>query len=559
MEGKMQVMPHNTDAEKSILGSILIDNELGREIIPEIKEDDFYLASHKEIFGKIYDLYKNGKEIDLVTLSDKLSQAEVLENVGGMEYLIELTDFLPSAANYKNHLEIVKRDSVRRNLIRQSQQIIQDAFIADDTKTLIASAEKTIFDLSISDNRAKPVPISETLSEVITVFNEYTKNDGRLRGITTGFRDLDGMLNGLNRSDLVLIAARPAAGKTSFAMNIVENAAIAGYNCAVFSLEMPKIQISQRILCSNAEVSMKRAFEGKLSKVEWEKLLKSQQKLEKTNIFVDDTASITPADMQSKARSLKAQYGLDLIMVDYIQLMNSGSRREQNRQLEIAEISRSLKLIARELNVPVVALSQLSRQVENRTPPIPQLSDLRDSGAIEQDADVIMFIHNPSAVNKGEEGGAIAGAGNGESRQIMIAKHRNGQCGIVNLGWRGEYTKFVNQQAVGSENYQPPEKIVDHEAEAERVRAYQEAERIQSERRNSQNEGASFNISDNNAEYNMPEYAIRDEQYDIAPPEEEDGGTFGGIEQVSKSTVKEMPEIQIDEEIISDIDDELDY
>ncbi|MFI3164288.1 MAG: replicative DNA helicase [Bacillota bacterium] len=548
MEDRMRVMPHNTDAEKSILGAILLDNELGKEIIPELKSEDFYLASHKEIFDKISELYHTSKEIDLVTLSDKLASGGVLENVGGMEYLIELSDFLPSAANFKFYLEIVKRDSVRRKLIRECQQSIQDAFEMEDTRTLVASVEKNIFDLSVSDQRAKPVPISETMVQVIENFNEYAKNDGKLRGITTGFRDLDEMLNGLNRSDLVLVAARPAAGKTSFAMNIVENAACAGYTCAVFSLEMPKVQISQRMICSNAEVSMKKAFQGKLTDKDWESLMMAQTRLNDTKIFVDDTASITPADMQSKCRSLKAQHGLDLVMVDYIQLMNSGSKREQNRQLEIAEISRSLKLIARELNVPVVALSQLSRQVENRTPPIPQLSDLRDSGAIEQDADVIMFIHNPSAVNKGgEEGGTIAGGGNGETRQIMIAKHRNGQCGIVELGWRGEFTKFVNRQEVGSEMYKAPEKVVDKEAEAARANAYAEAEALRNERRN-QRENASFGDAEE-TEYDVPDYALPPDELLVAPPPEDAFGDF----------VKEMPEVQIDEDTISGLDDELDF
>ncbi len=585
----MQVMPHNTDAEKSILGSIIIDNELGKEIIPEVEERDFYLASHQGIFKAISEIYHKGKEIDLVTLSDKLVQMGVLENVGGMEYLIEITDFLPSAANYKQYLEIVKRDGVRRSLIRESQQIMNDAFGSEDTNLLIASAEKGIFDISVSGDRSKPEPISETIGAVLAKFGEYAKGDGRLRGITTGFRDLDGMLNGLNRSDLVLIAARPAAGKTSFAMNIVENAACAGYNCAVFSLEMPKIQISQRMLCSNAEVSMKRALEGRLNTQEWEKLLQAQARLSQTNVFVDDTASITPADMKSKARSLKAQYGLDLIMVDYIQLMNAGGKKEQNRQLEIAEISRSLKLLARELDVPVIALSQLSRQVENRTPPIPQLSDLRDSGAIEQDADVIMFIHNPSAVNKGEDGGAIAGGGNGESRQIMIAKHRNGQCGTVNLGWRGEFTKFVNQQAVGSENYIPPEKVIDKEAEAERKRAYEEAEKMREERKALQNQGSSFSLGDDiNVEYDVPEYPSFQDDFNLAPPPVDNkDGNFGMIDldeeyqgeeiemkensevqkeenaedigEIALSAVKEMPEIKIEDEILSDLDDELDF
>ncbi len=550
MEDRMRVMPHNTDAEKSILGSILLDNELGKEIIPELKSEDFYLASHKEIFEKISELYHTSKEIDLVTLSDKLTSGGVLENVGGMEYLIELSDFLPSAANYKFYLEIVKRDSVRRKLIRECQQSIQDAFEMEDTRMLVASVEKNIFDLSVSDQRTKPVPISETMVQVIENFNEYAKNDGKLRGITTGFRDLDEMLNGLNRSDLVLVAARPAAGKTSFAMNIVENAACAGYTCAVFSLEMPKVQISQRMICSNAEVSMKKAFQGKLTDKDWGSLMAAQTRLNETKIFVDDTASITPADMQSKCRSLKAQHGLDLVMVDYIQLMNSGSKREQNRQLEIAEISRSLKLIARELDVPVVALSQLSRQVENRTPPIPQLSDLRDSGAIEQDADIIMFIHNPSAANKGEDGGTIAGGGNGETRQIMIAKHRNGQCGIVELGWRGEFTKFVNKQEVGSEIYKAPEKVVDKEAEAARTRAYEEAEQFRQQRKQEREnrESAVFGDSEE-TEYDVPEYALPSEELLVAPPPEE---AFGEV-------VKEMPEIKIDEFDISEIDDELDY
>ena len=456
-QNKLRVMPHNIDAEKCILACIIIDNELGKDIIPELKSQDFYLDIHKEIFEKISDLYYQSKEVDIVTLSDKLDQAGTLTRIGGVEYLTTISAFLPSAANFKYYLEIVKRDSVRRRLIHESQAIVEKSFVSENSKELLNEAEKSIFELAINDRRSFPTKISETISEVLKNFDDYSKNTGKLKGITTGFRELDFHLNGLNRSDLVLVAARPGAGKTSFAMNMVENAALAGYSCAVFSLEMPKVQISQRILCSNAEVSMDKAQKGTLGKTEWERLMLAQQRLANAKIYVDDSPSITPADIQSKARRLKSQNGLDLIMIDYIQLMSTGSKsKEGNRQLEIAEISRHLKLIAREIDVPVVALSQLSRQIENRTPPIPMLSDLRDSGAIEQDADIIMFIHNPNLTSA--NGDTVAGGGNGNERQIMISKHRNGSIGTINLGWIGEYTKFVNVQKIGSQKYQPPQK-----------------------------------------------------------------------------------------------------
>ncbi len=537
MEQKMRVMPHNTDAEKCILGSILIDNELGKDIIPELQAEDFYLSAHKDIFDKIKELYHSNKEVDLVTLADKLNQGGLLENVGGVEYLAEVSEILPSAANYKFYVEIVKRDSIRRRLIRESQQIIQDSFENEDAKELVSMAEKNIFDLSISDSRSKPARISDTLGEVLDSFDEYAKNKGKLKGITTGFRDLDRMLNGLNRSDLILVAARPAAGKTSFAMNLVENAALAGYTCAVFSLEMPKVQIGQRILCSNSEVSMSKALRGELVKEEWDKLMQSQAIINECKIFVDDTASITPADIQSKARSLKSQHGLDLIMIDYIQLMSSGSsKKDQNRQLEIAEISRSLKLIARELDVPVVALSQLSRQIETRNPPLPQLSDLRDSGAIEQDADVIMFIHNPSAVPKNgkdqaeAESDAILGGSNGNNRQIMVRKHRNGETGDVNLGWIGECTKFTNVMEVGSAIYQPPRKEVNEKEEEARLIALQKEQRRKAERESGKHkeDGRIAFRYQEVEEYSVPEeisVAIPVEY--IAPPQEVSDVDFG--------------------------------
>jgi replicative DNA helicase len=409
----------------------------------EIKAEDFYSEANRIIFEAMYNIYNENRPIDFVTLTSELEKSGNLNLCGGITYITAVTQAVPSSANFRHYVEIVKRDSCMRKLIRASGEIAEMAQSDADTKTALEFAEKSIFDISISENASKVIHIKDSIVEVIDKFDKIQSDRDSLRGIPTGFPELDRMTNGLQRSDLIIIAARPAVGKTSFALNIVENAALKGAkSCAIFSLEMPNIQISQRLLCSVSEVSISKALKGKLEKDEWVKLWKESDRLAKSKIFIDDSSLITPAEILSKCRRIKMRDGLDLIMIDYIQLMSSGKKNPENRQSEIADITRRLKIIAKEIDVPVIALSQLSRTVEkNQRRPI--LSDLRESGAIEQDADVVMFLHRPEEKDEGEKNVV----------ELSIAKHRNGPVtgAPIELKWFGEYTKFREKNRVADE------------------------------------------------------------------------------------------------------------
>ena len=444
MDGKIsKVMPHSTEAEEALLGCVISDSEMTSEFVPDLNEGDFYSDANRIVFSAISKIFNNNKLVDLVTLSDELERSGNMEKIGGIDYVAHLTTTVASTANAKHYFDIVKNDSLRRKLIRSSQEIIDRSYTADDDEAL-AFAEKEIFDISSGNERRFPTEISESFNEVIERFSKVSKDANAFKGLTTGFKQLDYMLNGLQKSDLILIAARPAEGKTSLAMNIVESAALkGGATCLCFSLEMSRSQLAQRMLCSNAHVSMSKANKGQISMTEWQQLWASKEALDNAKILIDDTAGITPADMLSKCRRIKNKYGtLDLIMVDYIQLMSSGAKsKADNRQQEVSEISRNLKLIAREMDCPLIALSQLSRDIEKRQPPIPQLSDLRESGAIEQDADIVMFIYNPKNANKAG-GENFNGSGNSGLKEIIIAKHRNGPTGTVPVRWIGEYTRY---------------------------------------------------------------------------------------------------------------------
>ncbi|MBQ9081844.1 MAG: replicative DNA helicase [Clostridia bacterium] len=464
MPTNVNTMPHSVDAELALLGCLIIDNELQADIIESLTEEDFYLEAHKYIVKAMRQVFLDKKPVDLVTLSDALEKRGELERAGGIAYITEIAQTTPSAANYKYYLDIVKRDSMNRKLIRASRKIIENSMKTPEMREALEFAEKQVYDLSKqSENSSlKSMAEGDIVGEVIHKFEEIKNNPNILRGVETGFRQLDRMTNGLQKSDLIILAARPGMGKTSFAMNIVEHAALQkGKVCAVFSLEMPRVQIVQRLLCAYAEVSMERALSGKLEQREWKKLFLASDRLSKSKIYIDDTSRIMPAEILSKCRRLSAQVGgLDLVMIDYIQLMGSVSggsgNAESNRQQEIAAISRDLKLMAKELNVPVIALSQL-RRIQTKEP---QLSDLRESGAIEQDADIVMFINRPEATATAEElasGKVVKGAA-----ELVIAKHRNGSQGRVQLKFIGESTKFVN---VDDQNRQdePPVRVTKHE------------------------------------------------------------------------------------------------
>lgn len=435
-------MPHSLEAEQSLLGCILMDPVIQVEIGSQISEEDFYSESHKYIFGAMESIIKENQPVDLVTLSDALEKRGELDQVGGIEYINQLTNVLPSSANYQRYVEIVRRDSMLRKLIKGSAEIIEESGKSMDELSALSFAEKTIYDISNTADTSSMKKIGSIIPDVMTKLDELSKDKSSYRGIKTGFKGLDNKLNGLHNSDLIILAARPAVGKTSLAMNIVEQVALQGYTCAVFSLEMGKEQLVQRMMCSVAGVSMENALKGRMSKTEWLKIAKAREILSNSKIYIDDSAAVTPRELLSKCRRLKRKSGLDLVMVDYIQLMSSDAKKgEDNRQQEISNISRNLKILAKELNVPVIALSQLSRAVESRKGR-PQLADLRESGAIEQDADIVLFIHRPD--KNATEKEIAEGKVKQNVAEIIIEKHRNGPTGVVELYFMGECTKFIN-------------------------------------------------------------------------------------------------------------------
>ena len=449
MEKKMakdiNTMPYNRDAEMALLGCLLIDNEITSELVEKLTEDDFYQESHKYVLRAMQRVFNTRKPVDLVTVSDELENEGTLEKAGGIVYLTELAQIVPSAANYKSYFEIVTRDSVNRKLIRASRKIIETSMQGADEKTALAFAEKSIYDISKQSERSALLGMADddVIGEVLQKFESLQSDPDSFKGIPTGFKRLDKMTNGLQAGALIVLAARPGMGKTSLAMNLVENASLrAGKTCAVFSLEMPRHEIVQRLICAYANVSMKNALSGELSAKEWKKLMLAGDKLKKSTIYIDDSSRVTPAEILSKCRRLKTTAGgVDLIMIDYIQLMSSGDSKmagAENRQQEIASITRDLKIMAKELSVPVIALSQL-RRIQSKEP---QLSDLRESGAIEQDADIVMFINRPEAIATKEEidsGKIVKGAA-----ELILAKHRGGEQGRVSLKFIGECTKFVD-------------------------------------------------------------------------------------------------------------------
>lgn len=438
-----KIMPYNLEAEQAILGCILIDVQLQAEIMAILDVEDFYSDAHQNIYKAMISVYQKNIPVDFVTLTNELEKQGLIEKVGGLEYITILTNAVPSAANYKFYSDIVKADSIKRKLIKSGQEIIEKAYSGEDKQSLLNFAEKSVFDIADKQGASSLEHIGKpggAIKQVIDKFDKIANDPSSLRGIPTGFKEYDAMTNGLQNSDLVLLAARPGVGKTSFAMNIITNAAVKhGKKCAVFSLEMSRAQLMQRAICSMARVSMAKALNGTMGPEEWNRIWTATKQLEQSSIYIDDSSMTTPSSLISKCRQLKAKEGLDIIMIDYIQLMSSGKDRVESRQNEVAEISRNLKIAAKELNVPVIALSQLSRSVESRQGdhrPMP--SDLRDSGAIEQDADIILFLYNPEKYNdvpQEDEPGTI---------ELIVSKHRNGRTGTVKLRWIGEYVTFVN-------------------------------------------------------------------------------------------------------------------
>lgn len=438
---KAKIMPYSIEAEQSVLGACLIDDEAANSILNTLVKEDFYLEAHQEIYGAMFTIFTKNQPIDYVTLTDELDNNSLLQSVGGLEYITNLTNVLPSAANFKTYVDIVKRDSVLRKIISSSQRIIEKAYDSTDKDETLDYAEQLIFEIGKEEETSSLVHIGGALSDVIKKFDNLSKNKDGIKGIATGFKDFDAVTNGLQNSDLILLAARPGVGKTSFAMNIITNAAVKEKKkCAIFSLEMPRTQIAQRAICSVASVSMAKALKGDLSIEEWKSLWTANKQLADAGIYIDDSSMNTPMSILSKCRRLKREHGLDIVMIDYLQLMSSGKTKVESRQNEVSEMTRYLKIAARELNVPIIVLSQLSRAVEQRKGDHkPQLSDLRESGSIEQDADIVLFIYKPDmyndVVNEDEPGICT----------LSIAKHRNGELKDIKLRWIGEYTTFVDK------------------------------------------------------------------------------------------------------------------
>jgi replicative DNA helicase len=432
-----RMMPHSIEAEQAVLGCNLIDNEVAVNIMTRLKVSDFYTDAHQTIFEAMSIIYNANNPIDFVTLTDELERRGVMDSVGGIDYITHLTNVVPGTATVDNYIDIVKRDSIFRSLIKAGNQIIDKAYSSETKNAVIGFAEKAVFDISQSDELSNLVKIKDPLVDVISKLDEVARDPNAMKGVSTGFAGLDKITRGLQNSDLILIAARPGVGKTSFAMNIVNYAAMKGKKkVAVFSLEMPKTQLAQRSLFSVANVSMSKGMNGQLDKDDWKAVMLANKMLSEADIYIDDTSSVTPIDILSKCRWLKLKHGLDLIMIDYLQLMNGMSKgMNDNRQQEISELTRNLKIAAKELNVPIILISQLSRAVETRKDHRPQLSDLRESGAIEQDADIVMFLYNPEKYNDVEidEPGVC---------ELIIAKHRNGETGTVKLRWQGENVTF---------------------------------------------------------------------------------------------------------------------
>ena len=443
-EKKVKSMPHNLEAEQSVLGCVLFDNEICGEILGQLKTDDFYTESHKIIFEAMSRIFSQNRPVDFVVMSDFLEKSGELNLAGGISYITEIAKSVPSAVNYKYYVDILKRDSLMRKMIKASNGIIDAALSDISFEDMLNFAEKSVFDISENIDTSSLVKIDEAIQEAINRFEAIQKDKNAFKGLNCGIKCINELFNGLQKGDLILIAARPSLGKTSLGVNLIENAAIdAGASCAIFSLEMPKIQIAQRMLCSIGKVSLEKAIKGELDLTQWKRLLKANEKFNKAKIFIDDNSLNTPEQMLSKCRRLKARHGLDLVMVDYIQLMSSGNKSSENRQQEISEISRKLKILARELDVPVLALSQLSRAVTMRASGVPQLSDLRESGAIEQDADIVMFIHRPDKVEANAQK-VLTGDVKKDVAELIVAKNRNGPTETLKLKWIPAYTKFID-------------------------------------------------------------------------------------------------------------------
>lgn len=433
-----RVMPHSIEAEQSVIGAMVLDNESIALVENIITGEDFYHRQYGIIFDTMVELYEEGRPVDLLTLQSRLQEKEVPPEVSSMNYIGELIASVPRSANAKWYAEIVYEKSVLRRLIRANEEIANTCYAGKESlEDILADTEKTMFDILNRRQNSDYVPIQEVALNALEKIHKASRNKNPVTGIATGFTDLDYRTAGMQPSDLILIAARPSMGKTAFVLNVAQHVAFKQNLCtAIFSLEMSKEQLVNRLFAMESRVDAQALRTGSLNDDEWDRLVEGVNTVGRSKLIIDDTPGISIGEMRTKCRKYKLEHGLKLVIIDYLQLMSGSGKSSDNRQQEISEISRSLKAMARELEAPVIALSQLSRAVESRADHRPMLSDLRESGAIEQDADVVMFLYRDNYYNKDSTAKNVA--------EVIVAKQRNGPIGTVELAWLPNYTKFVN-------------------------------------------------------------------------------------------------------------------
>ncbi len=435
-----RVLPHSIEAEQSVIGAVLMDPECISSIADMISEDDFYSKQYGIMFGALIELYNDRRDIDLVTLQDKLKEKDVPPEVSSLEYVKDILNTVPTSANVKSYANIVYEKSMLRRLIRSCEHITDISYAGNDSlDAILDESEKDIFNVLQSKTSSEFTPIRQVAMEALKRIQKASETKEVVTGVPTGFTDLDYKTSGLQPSDFVLVAARPSMGKTAFVLNIIEYVCMKkNMPAIIFSLEMSKEQLVNRLFAMESHLDAQKIRTGQIYNEEWSTLVDAVAKVSKSNLIIDDTPGISIGELRSKCRRMKLEHGLSLIVIDYLQLMSAGGKRSENRQQEISEISRNLKALAREMQAPVIALSQLSRACESRPDHRPMLSDLRESGAIEQDADLVMFIYRDDYYNKDSDHPGEA--------EIIIAKQRNGPIGTVNLAWLAETTRFANME-----------------------------------------------------------------------------------------------------------------
>lgn len=434
-----KIPPHSDEAERSVLGAVLQDKEALYDVLELLKPEEFYNDIHKEIYQGIIELYRKNEPVDILTVSEELKKRKSLDMVGGRSYIARLTASAPTTANAVQYGKIIGEKAVLRRLISAASDIIDQGYQEKmESAQVLDQAERSIFEIAQAKQKKDFQILKDVLWTNIAKIDEMSRMEGNLTGLTTGFIDLDARTSGLQKSDLIMLAARPAMGKTAFALNIAQQAAIKGNaTVLIFSLEMAKEQLGQRLLSMESRIEMQKLKTGSLEREDWDQIHIALDTLSKAKIFIDDTPGVTAMEMKNKCRRLKAEHGLDLVVVDYLQLMSYEGGKNENRQQEISSLSRFLKLLAREMDCPVIVLSQLSRAVEQRTDHRPILSDLRESGSIEQDADIVMFLYRDEYYNPETEKPNIC--------EVIIAKQRSGPTGSIDLTWLGKYTRFVDK------------------------------------------------------------------------------------------------------------------